>query len=196
MLPVKDRSKVRHYTHFDELFDCLASGWSAPAIHEYLSRRFGTRGLPGISGINDWRKKNMPEVKVLTNDYIRMKLGDLDYKVDIVKHLSRLVPLMEDRMARGLSQEENTFCGLPLQANDGVTRVYMEAVMNLYKVMQDLGIMPRAAPTTVIDARQQNVFIPTPETLNALVETAKMIKALGLTELAPLVEGKSVAKDE
>ena len=106
---------------------------------------------------------------------IQRKLKGVDYKVDVIGHLSRLIALCEDRMARGLNQEDSLFGGMPLAVNDGVMQVYLQAIAQYVKIAQDLGIMKAPPQVPLIDARTMNI---SPEALIQLRETVREIKRI------------------
>lgn len=166
----RDRSTVYAYLHFEDLKACLESGWSPEGTHAYLEQVFvEDGGIPSMVAIRKWRDKHMPTARVIPHEFITKKLQGVDYKVDVIKHLSRLIPLLEERVARGLNQEEVTFGGLPLPINDQVVKTYLEALRDWVKVAQDLGLMKAPAPP-IIDARTQNV--------NFTVESARELKVV------------------
>lgn len=172
----EDRSTVAMYLHFGELRSCLASGWSASLAREYLIERHGPDGVPHERAIQRWRDKHMDiTVRIVPHQVIEKKLKGIDYKVDVVAHLSRLIALCEDRVGRGLEQEDQF--GIPLAVNDGVIQVYLQAMAQYVKVAQDLGIMKSPPQVPLIDARTQNLNV-TPETLKALRDTVAEIKRL------------------
>lgn len=175
----EDRSTVAQYKHFQELKDCLASGWPSTTTKEYLIERYGPAGVPHEKAIQRWRDKHMDEeVRVLPPQIIRQHLRGIAFKVDAIAHLSRLIAILEDRVGRGIQQEVDNFDGLPLPGNDGVVEVYMRAIMNYVKVAQDLGVMKSRPPSPLmIDARTQNLNL-SPEILDALQDTVREIKML------------------
>mgnify|MGYP001581332187 CR=1 FL=1 len=172
-----DRSTVFNYKQFDELLACLQSDWPSTTTRQYLIDRFGPEGVPGLKAICRWREKHLDVAsRVIPHSIIQKKLKGVQFKVDVIGHLSRLVALCEDRMARGLEQEEQF--GMPLAVNDGVMQVYLQAIRDYVKVAQDLGIMKAPVPSPfLIDARTQQLIV-TPETLQSLRETVKEIKKL------------------
>lgn len=171
----RDRSTVFKYQYYEDLKACLQSGWSPEGTHKYCDNLYGS--APSIMAIRRWRDKHMPTAMVIPHQFIMDKLNGVDYKVDILKHLSRLVPLLEERMARGLSQEVNSFGGLPLPVNDGVIRIYLEALRDWKTVAQDLGIMQAPAPP-VFDFSTKNLNI-TPDALEELRVVAEEIAKIG-----------------
>lgn len=182
----KDRSQVARYAHFEELVSCLESGWSPAKVHEFLVLRHGT--APEEWTIRRWRDAHIPEAKVLPPRVMQEKLKGLDYKVDALGNLSRLVVMLEDRFARWYEQEMTM--GMVLPANDGTVRVYLEALRDYVSVAQDLGIM-KAPPAPVIDMRTQNLNVFPPEIAASLVETAKLLASLGMLPVGGQV-GKEV----
>lgn len=99
-----DNNTVRRYQHFGELRDCLASGWAATAVREYLIRRYGPEGVPSLKAIERWREKHLgTAARVLPHQVIQRKLKGVAFKVDVIGHLSRLIALCEDRVARAWS---------------------------------------------------------------------------------------------
>jgi hypothetical protein len=46
------------------------------------------QGLPSKTTIQRWKKKFMPEAMVIPSKLIQEKLKGVDYKVDVLKHLS------------------------------------------------------------------------------------------------------------
>jgi len=136
-----DRSMVRKYKHFEELVDCLASGWSTTAVREYMIERYGAEGVPSAISMNKWRDKHLQTPnRVSPHSVIQQKLKGVQFKVDVIGHLSRLVAMCEERLGRGLEQED-TFGGMPLAVNDGVIQTYLHAIAQYVKVAQDLGLM-------------------------------------------------------
>jgi len=171
-----DKSTVRKYRHFDELRDCLASGWSVPAVHEYLIKRYGPDGIPTATAIMRWRDKHLePAARVIPHQVIQSKLKGVAFRVDVIGHLSRLIALCEDRVARGIAKEDE-FMGMPLAVNDGVIQVYLQAIMDYLKVAQDLNLLP-SPPPPLFDFRSQTLVV-SPETLIRLKETVREIKAM------------------
>ena len=174
----RDRSTVFNYANFDELHSCLLSGWSPATTREYLVNRFNDDpGLPSEYAIRRWREKHQPTASVLPPEFIRKKLEQLDYKVDTLAHLSRMIRLQEDRLARALKQEEENFSGLPLTLTDTVLREYRETILAYWKIAQDLGYV-KALPPPIFDFSTKNLNV-TPESLRELKEVAEEIKALG-----------------
>ena len=168
-----DKSTVRIYKHFEELRDCLASGWSIPTVRSYLAERYGPEDVPSLAAMTKWREKHLETAaRVIPHELIMRKLKGVQFKVDVIGHLSRLVGLLEDRVGRGIEQEE-TFGGIPLAVNDGVVQVYLQAIMNYVQVAQDLGILKSRPAVPLIDARSINVA---PETARTLLEVIKEIK--------------------
>ena len=175
----RDRSTVFKYWHFDDLKACLESGWSPEGTHSYLEQVHGEDGgIPSMVAIRKWRNKHLPTAVVIPHEFIREKLQGVDYKVDVIKHLSRLIPLLEERMARGLNQEETNFGGLPLPINDQVIKTYLEALRDWVSVAQDLGLMKAPAPP-VFDMRTQNLNMMSPEAAKELFTVFQEIKKLG-----------------
>ena len=147
---------------------------------------------------------------VLPPTIIQQKLKGIDFKVDVIGHLSRLVALCEDRVGRGIASEEKDFGGMPVPGNDGVMQTYLHALAQYVEVAQDLGIMKSRPQAPLIDARTMNV---TPEALIQLRETVREIRMIeaggGLndkprrakagnkrndkkTSIVPIVEGRVV----
>ena len=173
-----DNSTVRSYKHFEELRDCLQSGWSVPKVIEYMMERHGPEGVPHEKAIQRWRNVHMTvERMVLPHQVIERKLKGVDYKVDVIGHLSRLIVLCEDRLARGINSEEKDFGGMPVPGNDGVIQVYLQAMRDYVKVAQDLGLLKSPPPVPLIDARSQNMYV-TPEVMKALRDTVAEIKRI------------------
>ena len=170
-----DMTTVRQYRHFDELLSCLQSGWSAPTVHAYLVERHGDK-VPHEKAIQRWRNNHMPEGSMIVpHQIITRKLKGVDYKVDVIRHLSRLIAICEDRMARGIDSEETDFGGMPVSGTDGVIQTYLQAMAQYVRVAQDLGLMKARPQVPLIDARTLNV---TPETLRALQDTVREIKLI------------------
>ena len=136
----KDKSKAAKYEHFDELKVYLANGWSAPSIHAYLERQYGTEGLPSIRAIQRWKNNHMPEAMVIPHRLIKTKLKGVNYKVDLLRQLARLIPLLEDRVCRGL-EEELAIGGWPLPNNDDIIRQYLEVLEEYAQLERDFGIL-------------------------------------------------------
>jgi len=173
---VRDKSTVKLYEHFVDLRDCLASGWPVPTTHEYLVEKYGADGVPAETAIRRWRDKHMMNsATVLPPTIIQQKLKGVDFKVDIISHLSRLIALCEDRVARGLNQEDTLFGGMPLAVNDGVMQTYLHALAQYVQVAQDLGILKSRPQVPLIDARTINI---TPESARTLLETVREIKRI------------------
>lgn len=171
-----DKSTVRLYKHFEELRDCLASGWSAPMVRAYMIERYGSAGVPHEKAIQRWRDRHLPDaLRVVPHQVVTRILKGVEYKVDVIGHLSRLIALCEDRVARGLSQEDQ-FAGMPLAVNDGVMQTYLQAIRDYVNVAQDLGIMKAPSPF-LIDARIQQLVV-TPETLQAFKDTIMEIRRI------------------
>lgn len=193
------RSTVPRYIHFAELKDCLASGWSAPATREYLERRYGTDGLPGVKAIIRWRNKEMPIAAIIPHRVIAEKLKGVEYKVDSLAHLSRLVVMMEDRVGRAI-EAEHSFAGVPLPITDGVVRTYLETLGEFVDVAQKLGVLPAPpiGPAPVFDLRTQNLNFSnlTPEGLANLKETVNYIRRVKEDEKKQLALATIEVKDE
>jgi len=175
----EDLSTVRAYKYFTEVRDCLQSGWSAPKTREYMIELHGLEGVPHEKAISRWREKHLDVTRVIVpHQIITRKLKGIDYKVDVIGHLSRLIALCEDRVGRGMQSEETDFGGMPVPGNDGVIQVYLQVMAQYVKVAQDLGIMKAPAPSPfLIDASTKNLYV-TPETLKALQETVREIKMI------------------
>lgn len=170
-----DRSTVRSYRQFEELRDCLASGWSVPTVREYLTERYGAEGLPSVAAMTKWREKHLETAqRVIPHRVIQEKLKGVQFKVDIIGHLSRLVFICEERVGRGL-EAEGKFEGLPLPVNDGVMATYMQVMRDWVKVAQALGIMKAIPEAPLIDARQ---IIMDPESAREMLMVAKEIREL------------------
>lgn len=170
-----DKSTVRKYKHFQELRDCLASGWSVQSVIEYLVERYGEEGVPHERAIFRWRERHMPDTaRVIPHRIIRERLRGVQFKVDVIGHLSRLVAICEDRVGRGIEQEDQ-FGGMPLAVNDGVIQVYLQSMAQYVKVAQDLGIMKSPPQVPLIDARTVHV---TPEVLTSFRDTVREIKMI------------------
>lgn len=170
-----DMSTVYKYKHFNDLRDCLASGWAATTVREYLIRRYGPEGVPSLKAIERWRNKHLePTARVIPHQVVQRKLKGVTYRVDIIGHLSRLVALCEDRVARGLEHEENSG-GKPLTVNDGAIQTYLQVLKDYVKVAQDLGILPSRPAAPLVDARALSI---TPEMLQQLRETVREIRLL------------------
>jgi len=173
---VRDKSDVAMYEHFVELKNCLASGWPSTTTREYLLEKHGTEGLPSEISIQRWREKHlMNSATVLPPTIIREKLKGIDFKVDVISHLSRLIAICEDRVARGLNQEDTLFGGMPLAINDSVMQTYLRALAQYVQVAQDLGILKSRPQVPLFNANIMNV---TPEALVALRETVREIKLI------------------
>lgn len=181
----EDRSTVRAYPHFEELRDCLSSGWPATVAKDYLIERYGSEGVPHTKAITRWRDKHLDvAVRVLPHSVIATKLKGVQFKVDVIGHLSRLIALCEDRVGRGLDQEDKLFGGMPLAINDNVMQTYLHALAQYVQVAQDLGILKSRPQVPFIDARTMNI---SPEALVALRETVREIR---LIEQGALTNGK------
>ena len=173
---VRDNSTVASYEHFVELKNCLASGWPSTTTREYLIEKNGPDRVPSEIAIQRWRTKHMANsAMVLPPQIIRDKLKGIDFKVDVISHLSRLIALCEDRVARGLNQEDSLFGGMPLAINDAVMGTYLHALAQYVQVAQDLGILKFRPQVPLIDARSVNM---SPEALVALRETVREIKMI------------------
>lgn len=170
----ESKSTVTTYEHFRDVKECLASGWSCEYLREYLTQRYGSHGVPGLRALQRWKAKNMPTAKIIPSHIIDDKLKGVDYQVDIIKHMSRYVFLLEDRFLRWWDKEEKLDLVMP--QNDGPSREYREAMGQWLKAAQDLGIV-RAPPMPVIDMRTQNINLP-PEILENLLKTAAEIKRI------------------
>lgn len=174
----RDRSSVFAYASFDELKACLLSGWSPATTREYLVNRFNDDpGIPSEVAIRKWRDKHCPTAAVIPPEFIRKKLSELDYKVDTLAHLSRMIRLQEDRLSRALDQEEKNFDGLPLPVTDTILREYRETLLAYWKIAQDLGYV-KSPPPPIIDMRTQNNYY-TLEAMRELKVVAEEIKAIG-----------------
>lgn len=184
----RDRSMIPKYAHYQELWDCMASGWPAETVHEYLERRFGAEGLPSVRTLQRWRENHMPKALVIPHKVIQERLKWVNYKVDVLQHLGRLIPILEDRVARAVDQEESTFGGLPLTVTDTATKVYLEALRDWVAAAQDIGVLP-AKPPPVIDMSSKTI-IADPEVLKDLRETAREIAALQIGGV--VVEEKAI----
>ena len=175
----RDRSTVVHYLYFDDLLACLESGWSPASTRGYLEDVHGDGPeVPGEMAIRRWRDRHLPTAKVIPPEFINEKLKGVDYKVDVLKHLSRMIPILEDRVARGLKQEMENFGGMPLPLNEGVVRTYLDALRDWLKVAQDLGIV-KAPPAPYFDMRTQNLNMISPDAAKELFTVFQEIKKLG-----------------
>jgi len=166
------RSTVARYEQLEELEDCLRSGWSAAMVHEYLEKRFGSSPHP--RAIQRWREKKRIEVAVIPHQMIEKKLKGLNYKVNLLQLLSRLIPLCEERVGRALQNEEEVLGGMVTSMTDQAIKTYLEALREYKAVCQDLGIMPKVQ-TPLIDARTQTLAV-TPEMLDELRELSGLLK--------------------
>jgi hypothetical protein len=174
----QDNSSVAKYKHFEELKSCLLSGWSATAVRNYLIERYNQdeKDVPHIRAIQRWKDKHIvTEQMVIPERIINQMLKGADYKVDVLGHLSRLVAICEDRLARGLKVEMDDFQGMPMPGNDRVMELYLQAIEKYVRIGQDLGVVKRPDPTPLIDARTQNLNI-TPEIAERLKETILLMK--------------------
>jgi hypothetical protein len=171
-----DKSTVRSYKNFEDLRDCLASGWAATTVREFLVKRYGQDEVPSVKAIERWRKKHLESAaRVIPHQLITRKLKGVTFKVDVIGHLSRLIALCEDRVGRGLEHEEIDG-GMPISVIDGVIRTYLEAIREYVNVAQELGILskiPLAQPTY----SQSQTLVMSPEdklhvqkTLNRIAE--------------------------
>jgi len=169
------------------LKDCLASGWSAPVTWEYLERRYGAEGLPSIKAIVRWRSRQMGTAKILPHKLITQQLKGIDYKVDCLGHLSRLIYAMEHRI--GLAIEAEKTFNLPSQTTDRVVSTFLDTMREYIKLAQDMGIVPAPAPP-VFDLRTQNLNV-TPEALEKLKEVVARIRQIKAEEEKELEVGSS-----
>lgn len=177
---VRDQSVVKMYPYFTDLKACLESGWSPEMAYEYLEKRYGEQvKTPSAVSIRKWRDKYLPTATVVPHKFILEKLKGVDYKVDVLRNLSRLVPLMEERVARSLDQEENSFGGLPITITDSAVRTYLETLRSYVEVAQDLGLLEDHRQA-LIDARTQNVNNYSPEAMREFIEVATEMKKLGV----------------
>lgn len=174
----RDRSTVAQYKYLRELKDCLNSGWPAGATREYLIERYG-KDAPGERAIERWRKKHLPEAAIVPHRIISEKLKGVQYKVDMIGHLGRLIVMLEDRIGRAL-EREGELGGYLLSATDQAVQVYLSALRDWMDVAQDLGVV-KAPPMPQFDMRTQVLNI-TPETIKALKETVIEIKKLEIQE--------------
>jgi hypothetical protein len=169
-------STVINCAYFDEIQDCIASGWPPRTVREYLVRRYGENGIPSDSALKRWKAKYMPEAKVLPHAIIMEKLKGINYKVDLFSHLSRLIPLLEERLGRGLKTEKDMM-DIPLEVNEGVIRSYLDSMEMWLRIAQQLGVMPKPIPAgPLIDARTQSLNMPLatdPDIAAALERTMK-----------------------
>jgi len=174
----RDKSSVRKYVHFDELKDCLESGWSVPVVHKHLIERYGE--APSERAIQRWRAKHAITARVIPYKFITEKLKGVRYQVDLLEMVSRLVYLSEDRLGRGLEYEVNERSNVPIATTDGVIHSYLAALREWRTVAQDLGIIPQKAPA-IIDRRKQT-HMANPDALRALLELAKEFEELGFPD--------------
>ncbi len=170
-----DKSTVAQYKYFEELKHCLGSNWSSTGTREYLIERYGPDGVPSKIAIQRWRSKNLETLpRVIPHEVIEKKLKGVDYRVDLLKHWSRMVYLTGERMLQMYDVEEKS--GVPFSMNDGVYDVYMRALEKYTKLAQDLGIVRSAPVAPLIDARTQQLNFNSPEMLKEIRDTLEDLK--------------------
>ena len=156
----KPKTSVNKSRHRDEIIACLQSGWSPRSIVAWLKHRYGDDpDIPDFSTIERWRKRYMPEAVVVPPSIIREKLKGVDYKVNLLQLLSRLIPLLELRVARALELEKDL--QFPSPMTDKAVETYLETLDEWKKAAQALGEFP--SKEMPISLMQQNVLNLPPE---------------------------------
>ena len=182
---MKKPVRITKSKYKDEIIDCLKSGWSPRMVVEYLRWRYGDDPeIPSLRTIERYRKRVLTEGAVLPPSIIREKLKGIDYKVNLIAHLSRLVPLLEDRVARGLEVERN-MGGLLASATDKAIETYLKVLQEYRYVAQCLGVFPSKEGEGLVVAQQAVVNLP-PEYAERLIKAIEM-------KIPPELEG---GKDE
>lgn len=186
--PVGHPSTVTNSAYFAEIKACIESGWPAPAIIAHL-KQIGAPAdqIPAERALTRWRAKHLPSAVVLPHKVIADKLKGVDYKVDVLRTLSRLVPLMEDRVAAGIEAEGKMMGGLPSEATDKAAATLLAFLRDLRQVQQDLGLLPSKpnGPLVLNGQGGKVLVLESSEDLRDLLE----LEAL---EKKQLVEGQAV----
>ena len=172
----RDKTIVALYLHFGELRDCLQSGWAATATREYLIERFGPEGVPSERSIQRWREHHLDSTaRIVPHEVIEKKLKGIDFKVDVIAHLSRLIKLLEDRIGAGIALEDSSG-GMILPTTERAVDSYLQVIDRYVKVAQDMGIMKARPQVPLIDARSVNIDAETMATLRETIREIRLIE--------------------
>jgi hypothetical protein len=161
-------SGVAKSPFLQEIEDCLKSGWSAAAVRNWLQARYPGAEVPSVKSIQRYRQKHFTVIDVLPPALIMEKLKEVDYKVNLLGLLSRLIPLLEDRLCRGL-QLETDMQGILLPSVDRAIESYLDALREWKAAAQALGELP-PPPPPLVDMRTQQLVINDPEVAEAVKE--------------------------
>lgn len=185
----RDRSSVRTYRNFDDLKDCLASGYSPRSTRSYLVEMHHDNP-PSEVAIRRWRNQHLETYHVVPADYIDKQLGGVRYKVDLLRHYADIIPVMRDRVGRALEFEKEQLSNMPSPVTDQAVRTFLDVLREYRTVAQDLGVMTKAKQDPLIDARTQiaNLNVFPPEVQDAMLETEKMIRIIEATPIQQLIE--------
>lgn len=191
----EDKTAVGRSPHAREIKDRFESGWSASSVLAYLHWRFPNEKHPGLSSLASWRKHRMPTTVVVPHALLAAKLRGIDYTVDLIGHLSRLVYLLEQRVFGALSVEESLMQGVPIQATDRAVETYLEALRDWRSCAEDLGLVPRRdkSPINVI-GQQNNLNVLDPGLAKELLDYVREFREI--EERRALGPGAGVGGDE
>lgn len=183
---------VQGSRYFQEIQDCLRSGWTPEAVYAVLRQRWGPLAkLPSIRTLRYYRHKYVPTAAVLPHRFIVEKLRGLDYKVDLLVMLSRLLPLLENRVAAALELEEKQLTGMPVDATDKAVATFLQASSRWWSVAADLGLVPRPPAPAITVNEETKMLVLDPTTAKELAAYAHgVLERVRAGEPVGLAEGK------
>jgi len=132
--------------------------------------------IPSYKTLERWRKHNLPECRVLPQSLIDEKLEGLEAKIDLLRELAELAPLLEQRAKRSIELETTMFGGLASPNTSKAIQDYLEVLREWKRTAQDLGQMP--SPPPVEQSFTQNILmVKSEEELRKLLELARRAMA-------------------
>ena len=171
-------SSIDRSRHKQEIIECLESGWSPETITFWLKRRFGDGDpdVPSIRPIYRYRKYHISSNRLVPTSVIKQQLKGIDYKVDLLGTLARIIWVLEDRVANNWEREKETSGGVASPNTDRAALTLLEYLREYRRVAQDLGLLPSRPDSLQVEMHQTQAIVVSHEDVKDLAEALALTK--------------------
>lgn len=176
------RSSVLRSRHRKLIDECLASGWSPETVAWWLKFQYGEadEDIPSPWAIRRYRDRHLPTSRVVPPSLIRERLKGVDYQVDLLRTLARIIWALEQRFGTSWEQDERLLGGLASPSTLKAAQVLLEALRDFRVVAQDLGLFPVGSSRLRLEVHPEPPFSLTEEELRDLEQAAELGRRLSL----------------